>query len=98
MGWGLIIKDVYVNRVRKDQLPDKIEETKEMIEHLEDGIKALAFGQPRDVQSEGGQFTPWEDYAPPALRDILDGLKDMYIKQYLYELAADDLNEVEEDN
>ena len=58
MAWGLIIPEVYLNRVHKDELESKIEESNSYIQSMKEEMIALMAATPRDIKGEDGEIVP----------------------------------------
>jgi hypothetical protein len=53
MSWGVYVKaDVYVSRVGKNEVEDKIEDNNRMMEMFEKELLMMASSTPRDVASD----------------------------------------------
>jgi len=97
MGWGIYIKDVFLSRVTKDDLPDAVDSASDDLQYFEEKLLSFVHGIPRDVNIDDS-IVLWEDYAPKEVRDLLEDIKDTAIKQHLYQLALEEDREIEEDD
>jgi hypothetical protein len=88
MGYGTIIKEVYLNRVLKNQFDIKLNENKELIKMFEDELKALAiYSHPTIFNPEFNDFESITDFMPRKINEILSELQTLYIENNLIELA-----------
>lgn len=94
MGFGLIIKEVYVTRVTKDTLGREIQETADYIRHLGHRVVSIASLTPvlRDVEDE------LDSQVVRDVDSLLEELRESYVKLHLLELAFEDKDNLEEDN
>jgi hypothetical protein len=96
MGWGLWIKDIYVSRVRKDELPEKKEECEERLDYLKEKLLVLAAAAPRDVDDGSGMKILWEEHIIKEVDYIFNEIIDNAIMLDLCREALRDLDKVEE--
>lgn len=98
MSWGIIIKNVEVLRVHKDEIDSKIQEIEFEIIESEKTILQIASMQPRDVLSEydiKNEMSP-VDVIKERIAAELDTLAMLYNELALLTQAAMDLNDVED--
>ena len=98
MAWGIIIKNVEVLRVHKDEIESKIQETEMEIIQSEKIILQIASMQPRDILSEydiKNEISPVE-VINERITAELDTLAMLYNDLALLSQAAMDLNDVED--
>ena len=94
MSWGLTIKDIYVIRVRKNDLEWLLEEVKEEIEMLNLTLAALAAVGPHEVLDVEGSPFNWEDYVSMRVKEVSESLKGAYVNEWIYETALEDMDNV----
>lgn len=98
MAWGIIIKNVEILRVHKDEIDSKIQEIELEIIETEKTILQIASMQPRDVLSEydiKNEISPVE-VINERITAELDTLATLYNDLALLSQAAMDLNDVED--
>lgn len=97
MGWGLIIKDVYFNKVTKNDLPDVLEDADESIKTARERILILAASTPRSVASgEENYNIDWNEHIRTEVDDIMEDLEDQIIRRYLARQCMDSPESVTE--
>jgi len=96
MGWGLILKHVYINKIRKNEIEHKIKECESMIEYCQKNLIALASASPRDVKINNETIT-WEEHVLTETERLVDEIREnesllnlLYIAQ---ESNGDDIEE-----
>ena len=97
MGWGVIIKEVYVNRASVDTLEHEIEELNDLIAIQETEIAMLVGATPNTLNNDGDALAgaaQWIDVVPNRLQNLLYEYKKNVRRLHLLELARD--NGVEE--
>lgn len=92
MGWGLIINNVYLNKVTKEQLPELKEECKEDILKIKERLMILAASSPRMVEE-----MDWTDYVQREVSNLVEELSELVVKQHLSEIALDNPEDVTSD-
>ena len=100
MGWGLILKEVYLSRIRKSELEDTLEENNKIIRMYEDELIALAVYIHPSIKDgeQDGEEVSLVDYAPTKIRNITEALCELYNKNYLIQIAIDNPEDIIEDN
>jgi len=93
MGWGITIKDVCLNRVRINELEDKLEQNEDTLQRIKEEIIALSSSSPRQME-EG--FT-WEEYVVVKINDLYNNLIELSNESYLMKIALDNLENLIED-
>lgn len=96
MSWGLIINNVYLNRVATGELPDVIEASRACHEDVVRRLIALAASPPHTVE-EDGEKIEWHDYVRREITLLLDEHEEQAIKGFLARTAKanpDDVTEV----
>lgn len=97
MSWGIIIKNVEVLHVYKNEIDSKIQEIEFNIIESEKTILQIASMRPRDVLSEydiKNEMSP-VDVIKERITSELDTLATLYNELALLTQAAMDLNDVE---
>ena len=94
MGWGSIVKEVYIGRVYKKDIHWKLEETNEYIDSLEKELTALVASTPREETSDDGEKVSWLWYTSVELKRINSELREAYNEVYLYEIALENMEDV----
>lgn len=97
MGWGIVIPDVYLSRVTKSELPTKLEEAKDSITYCKNKILALMAATPREIKDCEDNPIQWEDHVVFELNEIFEFLAESLVHEYLYSMALDRINELEEE-
>jgi hypothetical protein len=97
MGWGLIVKDVYLSRVTKSELPTRIQELEDYIEYCKKKLFALMIASPRTIRDIENNPIEWEDHVIFEMNDLWEDLEESISKLNLYRIALQDLDSVEED-
>lgn len=97
MGWGTILKEVYINRVRPDDVERFMEEEESLIQMYRDDLMMLAAATPREV-NDGDSIEPWEDYASRRVGEAIKGLMESAVNQYQLNLIKEaDPNDIVHD-
>lgn len=84
MGWGIIINNVYLNKVTKNELPGVIEECELDIRNIREKIMILAASTPRQVEE-----IDWTDYIHREITDLMSEYEDTCIKLHLARIALE---------
>jgi len=104
MGWGLVINEIYLSRVTRNELDERIEDEKDTIQDLRDRLMILAAATPRDIKilegppgGFGSSLETWEDHVKREINGILKDLADANWQLRLMEIAKDNPEDVVED-
>ena len=97
MGWGLIINNVYLNRVTKDRLETVVEESEEMIKYCKEKLLAMACYTHPTVKNEEGQEENIMDYSVSEINQIFEELGSEIVKLHLASIAIENPEDVTED-
>ena len=89
MGWGLLIKNVYLNRVSKDKLAANIKNTEHLIQNIEIELIALAASTSKDITVGEDRSEPRHIYVAREVRELLTEYKESSGLLYLMYQAAD---------
>lgn len=103
MGWGIIIPqidfvfqrkfrltDIYLNRITKDDLESKLEESNEMISWYKEQLIALGANSAATIRSEDGDYDEnIIDFSVRRVNNIFDELKSEVIQNYLIQRALE---------
>lgn len=103
MGWGIIIPqidfvfqrkfrltDIYLNRITKDDLESKLEESNEMISWYKEQLIALGANSAATIRSEDGDYDEnIVDFSVRRVNNIFDDLKSEVIQNYLIQRALE---------
>jgi len=89
MGYGLIINNVYLNRVTKNELDGHIAKCDSIIKLYRDKLLMLAAATPRSVQSdEDPNITlNWEDHIRMAVDETIEEIERCAIEAHLAHIA-----------
>ena len=97
MGWGLIINNVYVNRIRKDDIEPKIYECEKSIQYCHENLVALASACPRDIK-DGDDMITWEEHVLRETERLVDEIvESAQLLNLLYIAKEADDKDIEED-
>lgn len=97
MGWGTILKEVYVSRVSPNEVEIRMEEEESLITMYRDDLMMLAAATPREV-NDGDSVEPWEDYASRRVGEAIDGLMECAVRRYQFNLIKEaDPNDIVHD-
>lgn len=95
MGWGVTIDNIYLHRLRKDQLQSTLEENESLILDAETRIFQWVSATPREIYDGEGNVTHWEDHVRQELNDILADLGQYYFQNGVIRQAlAGDLEKI----
>ena len=97
MSWGLIIKDVYLPRIHKTELPSRIEELEDLTKYFRDKLLALAVATPRQIKDIDGNPIEWEDHVITEINDMWEELEETIKIKHLCYIALSDLENTEND-
>jgi hypothetical protein len=95
MGWGVNIKNVYLNKVTKGNLEAELNEAESMVKFYRDKILTLMAATPRVIKDVEDNPTEWEDHIMFEMNDMWEDLEHYIIREYLCKVALNDLEEVE---
>jgi len=94
MSYGVEIKNVFLERLRKDRLPNQVEEAQSLIAYHKSRLFLLAAASPHEVVNDDGEPMNWLDYVAAELAAHLDGLEEA-IKDYVRaSIAMDNFDNV----
>lgn len=97
MGWGLVVSGVYISKVTKNDIDERIEDCESMIEHCRENLIALASACPRDID-ENGEIITWEDHVVKEVRQNIEEVVDKAgLLHLLYVAKESDEKDIEED-
>jgi hypothetical protein len=96
MAWGIILKEVPVLRVDRNNLKGELADAEDYLDSLRDDIKVLAFGTPHSVEDMEGNTMQWEDWAPTRLRSLLEDYESTVWLKSRLEYAVDNPDDVTE--
>lgn len=97
MGWGTILKEVYINRVSPNEVEIRMEEEESLITMYRDDLMMLAAATPREV-NDGDSVETWEDYASRRVGEAINGLMESAVKRYQFNLIKEaDPNDIVHD-
>lgn len=97
MGWGLIIKNVYLSRVRKEEVKDVIETCDKDIQHAKERILMLAAAGP-GLAPRGEQEEDPMTYVHSEVEQAVSEIEDAAVKRFLCHVADDNPEDVEADD
>lgn len=85
MGWGIHINNVYLPRIKLNEVDQKIEKHEQNIEISKLKIIAISASTPRDIHSEDGFIIRWEDYIIQEITKLIENIgEDISILDKLY--------------
>lgn len=90
MGWGITIKNVFLSRVSKSQIPDKLEDAEDNIKEIRETILMLIAGK----QCKKGVYAT--EKLRREVKDLLDSYEENIVERRLLLIANDDLRDVED--
>lgn len=96
MSYGLTVP-MYVSRASMSDLENERDAVRDELEVVVDQLRALAFAGPAALPPPRGDDDHWEwmEYAPQRLRDLLNELESLHIRQFqLSVLAAAEPSEI----
>lgn len=76
MGWGLNIKNVYLSRVKIDDIEETINEYEGIIERSKEMLIAFAASTPRDIKDDAGYTMQWEEHILQNIGLLVDDIAD----------------------
>jgi len=88
MGWGTVVKEVYLSRMSKQNAESNLEDEQGIMQMFRDELMILAAASPRDVKDQDG-WEQWEYYIRRRVSEIYDGLIDSAVKCYQYQLLIE---------
>jgi len=108
MGWGIIIpkfdfklkhkfrlKDLYLSKISKSELENKLEESNDTIQWYKERLIALAANTAPTIKDEHGEYEEnIVDYAQREVRDLFDGLQDEIITNFLIQESINQYDEI----
>ncbi len=95
MGWGIIVKkELFLPRMRIDELKEKLEEVRDDIMRVERELLLLCACENIDYDRE--TYEDRYDYVLRRFDEIIDDLKELWLEEYLIELALSEDAELEE--
>jgi hypothetical protein len=89
MGWGIIINNVYFNRVHVSEIPEIIEEADASIMSHKEKFLMLAASTPRTVETADGDKIEWNDHVQREISDAMEDLEEQIIRRYLARVCKD---------
>ena len=90
MGWGITIKDVYVSKVTKSEVPEKLEEAEECVKRIRETILMLIAGKTtKDTVDEMDAFRQ-------EVSELLESYEEEVGMRNLLSIAKDNLTDVED--
>lgn len=98
MSWGVqVTTDIYVSRVRKDEVKDKIKENDELISMFEKELFMLISANPREVVSDESkeQGTIVEDLRIK-VDNILESYKECLHQNHLLDIILEEIDKAED--
>jgi hypothetical protein len=96
MSWGIEIPEVYLSRVKIDELEDYRDAAEESIQEAKEHILVHMAAYPRDFKDEFNNDWTWENHIQVELNIIWMDLKDDIIRKYLCTLAIEDIDHIKE--
>jgi hypothetical protein len=98
MGWGLILKQVYFNRVVKGDLPSVLDDADYIIKSARERIIILAASTPRAIEHSGDENfkTDWNEHIRTEVDSIMDDLEEQIIRRYLARQCIENPEDVTE--
>jgi hypothetical protein len=97
MGWGIIIPEVYLSRVKISELEDEQERLIQDIRGYKEALLVLAASTPINMKYDNGDEMPWIEYIHIRTNEILQDLEVDMRKLQLIQLALDNKSEITED-
>lgn len=97
MGYGIIIKNVYIPGVKKDYLHEKLEEIKDYIKMDEDMLLALAAVTPHPVFYDSGEPMEWVEYVTMKVSRLNESIAEYRRMEFIISYALEHLEDVEDD-
>lgn len=108
MGWGIIIpkfdftlkhkfrlKDLYLSKISKSELEDKLEESNDMIQWYKERLIALAANTTPTIKDEHGEYEESiVDYAQREVRNLFDDLQEEIVKNFLIRESIEQYDEI----
>lgn len=92
MGWGIEVNGLYLSRVRKDDLPNKLQENNDLIQMYRDELIALAAYQGA-TYNDGESECSIIDHAVRRVPEILEGLQEAYCQNMMIQHLIDNPTE-----
>jgi len=98
MGWGVqLTTDIYVSRVRKDEVKSKIEENDSLIEMFEKEILMLVSANPREVVSdESRQYGDVVQDLRIRTDEIFEAYKECIRENQLLSIVLEEIDKAED--
>jgi hypothetical protein len=98
MGWGVqVTTDIYVSRVRKDDVQTKIEENEELIKMFEKELFMLVSANPREIASdESREHGDIVQELRLKVDELLQAYKECLIENKLLQIVLEDIDKAED--
>ena len=98
MSWGVQVNtDIYVSRVKKDEVGDKIKENNDLISMFEKELFMLVSANPREIVSDESreQGTIVEDLRIK-MDEILESYKEILHQNHLLDIILEEIDKAED--
>lgn len=96
MSSGLLIKNIYLDKLEIADLSDVVKSTVEDIQGVKEHILTHMAAYPRDFRDEFNNDWTWENHVQNELNQIWDDLQNDVILNYLASVACESPSKVEE--
>ena len=96
MGWGLIIPEVFLSKIHKDDIEEKLDNNNEIIHTYEGELIALTTYSHSTIK-DGEEEISIIDYAPRRIKEIMDSLEELYSENKLLYIAIEKKDELRDE-
>jgi hypothetical protein len=91
MGWGMTVKDVYVSRVTRKDIDNRLEDAKDEVNLHRDYLRALAMSTPRPQTMPGGEQIDWIEWAGQEFDQTMQSLEDAIWMKHILTIAKENI-------
>ena len=97
MAWGITIKNVFIPRVKKEEIESLIEINEANISVNKERLLILASSTPRDVKLNSGEYVTWEYYVLEEVNKIVEEITSKAKELELLYVARNNFDDIIQD-